>query len=218
MSPGSETIASVGAAAVLVMLLLAAGSATFLGTLCRTTMGGAGTGSNLQFAFPLAGLSLTALFLTVQVSLPVSLGLLAALTVVRFRTPVKEPEEIAFIVALVSVSSLLATFQIAFAGVLLLTAVLAAVIARFVRLRTPDAVRGLLVVAVPAFPPAGALKRLEAHGLELQSMSVAGVETVLSFRFAARSESSLRTLERDLAERLPRARTTLMRDAPVAVP
>jgi hypothetical protein len=218
MSPGSETIASVGASAVLVMLLLAAGSAIFLGRLCRTTTGSAGTGSNLQFAFPLAGLSLTALFLTVQVSLPVSLGLLAALTVVRFRTPVKEPEEIAFVVALVSVSSLLATFQLAFAGILLLMAVVAATVARFLRSRTPDAVRGLLVVAVSPAPPAGALARFEAHGLELQSISVADSETVLSFRFAARSESSLRSLERDLADRLPRARTTLMRDAPVAVP
>ncbi len=36
------------------------------------------------------GLSITAIFICIQFSLPLSLGLLGALSIVRFRTPVKE--------------------------------------------------------------------------------------------------------------------------------
>jgi hypothetical protein len=218
MNPGSETLASVGPGAVLVILLLAAGSAAFLAQLYRATSGQHGTGSSLHLAFPLAGLSLTMLFLTVQLSLPVSLGLLAALTVVRFRAPVKEPEEIAFVVALVSVSAMLATLRLALAGVLLVAAVLAVAAARAIRTRPAGAVHGLLVLSMPTAPPAGTLRGLHARGCRLQSIAVAGSETVLSFRFAAPSESSVRVLERDLADQLPRASATLTLDAPVAVP
>ena len=41
----------------------------------------------------LIGPSVTLLFICVQLSLPLSLGLLGALSIVRFRVPIKEPEE-----------------------------------------------------------------------------------------------------------------------------
>src|SRR3972149_5311699 len=50
------------------------------------------TGSQVHRAFPLLGISITAIFVTIQFSLPLSLGLLGALSHVRFRTPIKEPE------------------------------------------------------------------------------------------------------------------------------
>ena len=74
------------------------------------------TGSQVYRAFPLLGLSITAIFVCIQFSLPLSLGLLGALSIVRFRTPIKEPEEIGFIMLVIAASIATATFKLAFVG------------------------------------------------------------------------------------------------------
>jgi hypothetical protein len=76
------------------------------------------TGSRVYRAFPIMGPAITCIFLTVQFSLPLSLGLLGALSIVRFRTPIKEPEEIGFILLLIACSLSIASFHIMFAVVL----------------------------------------------------------------------------------------------------
>ncbi|MEM7194382.1 MAG: DUF4956 domain-containing protein [Pseudomonadota bacterium] len=76
------------------------------------------TGSRIHRSFPLMGPAVTTIFLTVQYSLPLSLGLLGALSIVRFRTPIKEPEEIGFILLVIACSISIATFNIAFAVIL----------------------------------------------------------------------------------------------------
>lgn len=73
-----------------------------------------GTGSQINRAFPLLGISITALFICIQVSLPLSLGLLGALSIVRFRTPIKEPEEVGFIMLVIAASIICATFNFPF--------------------------------------------------------------------------------------------------------
>ena len=73
-----------------------------------------GTGSQINRAFPLLGISITALFICIQVSLPLSLGLLGALSIIRFRTPVKEPEEVGFIMLVIAASIICATFNFQF--------------------------------------------------------------------------------------------------------
>ncbi len=83
------------------------------------------TGSKIHRAFPLMGPAITCIFLTVQFSLPLSLGLLGALSIVRFRTPIKEPEEIGFILLLIALALSVATFNLSFAVILLLVAFLA---------------------------------------------------------------------------------------------
>ncbi len=108
------------------------------------------SGSQVHRAFPLLGLSVTAIFITIQFSLPLSLGLLGALSIVRFRTPIKEPEEIAFIMLVVATSLCCATFNILFLGIVLLVAVGALVVMHFARgaRRLPPG-QGLLVITVP---------------------------------------------------------------------
>ena len=83
------------------------------------------TGSQVHRAFPLLGLSITAIFVCIQFSLPLSLGLLGALSIVRFRTPIKEPEEIGFIMLVIAASIATATFKLAFVGILFAVAVVA---------------------------------------------------------------------------------------------
>src|ERR687897_62506 len=80
------------------------------------------TGSQVHRAFPLLAMSITAIFVTIQFSLPLSLGLLGALSIVRFRAPVKEPEEIGFVMLVVAVSVVVATFKLAFLGIIFVAA------------------------------------------------------------------------------------------------
>ena len=58
-------------------------------------------GAGVHRTFLIGGPAITALFLGIQTSIPLSLGLLGALSFVRFRTPVKDPAEIGFLLLLI---------------------------------------------------------------------------------------------------------------------
>ena len=108
-----------------------------------------GTGSQVHRAFPLLAVSVTTLFIGVQISIPLSLGLLGSLSIIRFRTPVKEPEEVGFIMLVIAASISAATFNFAFILYMYVAAFLALLVMRGV-----DACRwfrrdGLLVVTLP---------------------------------------------------------------------
>jgi len=89
------------------------------------------TGSRIYMAFPLLGISITAIFICIQFSLPLSLGLLGSLSIVRFRTPIKEPEEIGFLMLLISSSIACATFSLYFLAIILLVGLLGLVMIRY---------------------------------------------------------------------------------------
>lgn len=118
-----EQLGNPGLAPFLFVLALSLLSALFIGYLYTHFYADRATGSQVYRAFPMLGLSITAIFVTVQFSLPLSLGLLAALTLVRFRVPVKEPEEIGFVMLVVAASLAVAAFKVAFLGVILAVAV-----------------------------------------------------------------------------------------------
>ncbi|MBN1374904.1 MAG: hypothetical protein JXA01_01975 [Dehalococcoidia bacterium] len=59
-------------------------------------------GAGVHRTFLIGGPAITALFLGIQTSIPLSLGLLGALSFVRFRTPVKDPAEIGFLLLLIA--------------------------------------------------------------------------------------------------------------------
>jgi hypothetical protein len=61
-------------------------------------------GAGVHRTFLIGGPSITLLFLTIQTSIPLSLGLLGAMSFVRFRTPVKDPAEIGFLLLLIASS------------------------------------------------------------------------------------------------------------------
>lgn len=69
------------------------------------------TGSDIHRAFPALGTAITGVFICLQFSLPLSLGLLGALSIVRFRTPIKEPEEIGFLMLLIASAICCATLN-----------------------------------------------------------------------------------------------------------
>src|SRR4030042_4925902 len=61
-------------------------------------------GAGVHRTFILGGPAITALFLGIQTSIPLGLGLLGALSFVRFRTPVKDPAELGFLLLLIASS------------------------------------------------------------------------------------------------------------------
>src|ERR687892_1083768 len=108
------------------------------------------TGSQVHRAFPLLGISITAIFVTIQFSLPLSLGLLGALSIVRFRTPIKEPEEIGFIMLVIAISIATATFKLAFVGIIFVVALAALFGQKLTRRFSGAESDGTIVISLPA--------------------------------------------------------------------
>ena len=108
-----------------------------------------GTGSQVHRAFPLLAVSITTLFIGVQISSPLSLGLLGSLSIIRFRTPVKEPEEVGFIMLVIAASIAAATFNF-----MLIVYLYAAALICLLIMRGSSALRwlkrdGLLILSLP---------------------------------------------------------------------
>lgn len=109
-----------------------------------------GTGSQVHRAFPLLGISITTLFIGVQLSIPLSLGLLGALSIIRFRTPIKEPEEVGFIMLVIAAAISAATFNFRFLVLMYVVAFVSLLLTRGAsawKLLRRD---GLLVLTIPA--------------------------------------------------------------------
>ena len=123
-----DSLSVLGFVAVLFMSLFAS---LYIAVLYHKFYQSRATGSQAHHAFPLLGLSVTAIFICIQFSLPLSLGLLGALSIVRFRTPIKEPEEVGFIMLVIASSICCATFNFVFLGTILSVALVGLLITRF---------------------------------------------------------------------------------------
>ena len=162
------------------------------------------TGSQVHRAFPLLGISITAIFVTIQFSLPLSLGLLGALSIVRFRTPIKEPEEIGFIMLVIATSIAVATFKLSFVGIIFVVALAALFGQAFMRRWTGAEADGTIVISVPANGrPADtgaitALLRKRLPRAKLESVSQTDGETVVSYNFQDVSDNALAGLHAEL--------------------
>lgn len=169
------------------------------------------TGSEVHRAFPLLGISITAIFICIQFSLPLSLGLLGALSIVRFRTPIKEPEEIGFIMLVIALSIAVATDNLMFVGIIFLVAIAGLLVqtagGRVLRGR----VGGTIIVSVPDGDAldGAALETLLKERLaraRLESISRTGDHTVYAYQFRSTTPGALHALERELT-RAPGAST-----------
>ena len=120
---GATQMKDIGIIGFLFALGVSLACGIFVAHLYRYFFSGRSTGSQIHRAFPMLAVSVTAIFMTIQFSLPLSLGLLGALSIVRFRTPIKEPEEIGFLMLVIAASLICATFNFTFLGIMLLVAV-----------------------------------------------------------------------------------------------
>ena len=213
---GSEEMARVGHGSLLLVLFISLAASLFIAYLYHVFYRARATGSHVNHAFPLMGLAITGIFVSVQFSLPLSLGLLGALSIVRFRTPIKEPEEIGFILLVIATSLSAATFNLVFLGLLLLVAVVALLIIRadpgFLSKKTAD---GMFMVSLPAehgeedlTTLVKVLKQAIPAGA-IDSISEADGETSLSYRIVRVSSDEIPALISRVKKAVAGARTSV---------
>ncbi len=195
---------------LLVVLVLSAASSLALLLLYALFFERRATGSDVHRAFPVLGVSITAIFVCLQYSLPMSLGLLGALSIVRFRMPLKEPEEIGFLMALIATSICCATLNFVMLSLLLAltTALLLTLrlMPRFARSR--GAVASLVVTTPKARSTATLetvleLSRDDGQPAALDGMTDCGDHTTLTFTLFRGSAASLARLQQQLHARCP---------------
>jgi len=168
------------------------------------------TGSQVHRAFPVLGPAVTAIFIAIQFSLPLSLGLLGALSIIRFRTPIKEPEECAFIMLLLSSAVICATFQFFLLFVLLAVATIALLLQRFLpRLIGGRGQDGVLLLTLNGSANEN-VKRLIQDGVNellksarLESVSYSEHLTSMYFSFSGVREENLDSLHSSLQKVAP---------------
>jgi hypothetical protein len=143
--------------------------------------------------FLIGGPAITALFLGIQTSIPLSLGLLGALSFVRFRTPVKDPAEIGFLLLLIASSIGAATNNFLITFLLFVVVFIALGIQWLTRNRITLFGRGHLMISVdqPSFPALE--KRLTAflkerlRGLNLETISTLDDRVGLHYQYRRQS-------------------------------
>ena len=207
----NQSMNDIGLGAFVFLLALSLGSSLVIAQLYLSFYANRATGSQVHRAFPLLGVSITAIFIAIQFSLPLSLGLLGALSIVRFRTPIKEPEEIGFIMLVIASALACATLKLGFLGVLLLVALVALLIQRYAAryvMGVPGG--GLIVVSLPTDPNdpkdddatvTQAVTDLLTTRLtrgRLESLSRNADATVISYAFRAPSADTLLDLQAEL--------------------
>jgi|TARA_B100002003_G_scaffold236586_1_gene252706 hypothetical protein len=150
-------------------------------------------GAGVHRAFIIGGPAITTLFLGIQVSIPLSLGLLGALSFVRFRTPVKDPAEIGFLLLLIASSIGAATNNYLIIVILFVLVFLTLSIHWLTRNRFTWFGRGHLMISVdqPSFSDLegrlAAFLRERLRGLRLETMSV--LEDRVSLHYQYRNQT-----------------------------
>lgn len=200
----TQAMSEIGIAGFVVLMFVSLASSLLAAFLYLRFYANRATGSQVHRAFPLLGVSITAIFVTIQFSLPLSLGLLGALSIVRFRTPIKEPEEIGFIMLVIAASIAAATFKLAFVGLLFVVAIAALLIQSRTRAFQSGQTDGVIVISMPNTGSAdesviGDLLRRHLSKARLESVSRNEHGTVLSYNFQDASETSLLALNGDLS-------------------
>lgn len=161
-------------------------------------------GAGVHRTFIIGGPAITALFLGIQVSIPLSLGLLGALSFVRFRTPVKDPAEIGFLLLLIASSIGAATSNFLVTGILFLVVFIALGVHRLTRNRFNVFGRGQLMISVdqPAYPDIedklAVFLRERLGGLRLETMSVLEDRVSLHYNYRRRTDFDWAAFTSDL--------------------
>jgi hypothetical protein len=205
-SPGVQ----VSVPELILALALSVIAAMFISILYQLFYENRATGSQIHRSFLLIAPSITALFIAIQFSLPLSLGLIGALTIIRFRTPIKEPEEVGFIMLVIASSIVCATFNYLLLVALLVLALAVLLIQRYLpRLFRSKRADGVLLLTLRGGLPAetrdrllAVLHRRVATG-KLQSLSLSQDLTTLHFSFSALHSRDLEGLESSLKEVAP---------------
>ncbi len=150
-------------------------------------------GAGVNRTFLIGGPAITMIFLVIQTSIPLGIGLLGALSFVRFRTPIKDPAEIGFLLLLIASAIGSATGNLIPVAILFTVVFLTLGIQRLISSRITVFGRGHLMISVdqPSFPALE--KKLTSflkerlRGLSLDTMSK--IDDRISLHYQYRRES-----------------------------
>ncbi len=184
------------------------------------------TGAQIHRAFMLISPSVTMLFICVQLSLPLSLGLLGSLSIIRFRTPIKEPEEIGFLLLLISASVGIATFNFAFVIVLYVFVLIALLIKSIFEKRfafgSPKG--GIILVNLSDLEYDNKGKILEKHlqqdfkGLRMESVVSTEGTVSLQYVFGNVSHRPWSDIQRDIKSNIDYSKLNIYLTNPANIP
>lgn len=213
---GNQQMEDIGILPFLVLMVISLACSLLISFLYVKFYKSRATGSHIHRAFPLLGVSITAIFICIQFSLPLSLGLLGALSIVRFRTPIKEPEEIGFIMLVVAVSICCATFNILFLGVILVTGLLALLAMKFGRGLFKGRMNdGMLIITMPSSEyHSRRVKLLDFLDKKLPNGRIDSItenheESIVSYSFLRLENDTLMELQRELKKISNEARSSV---------
>ena len=150
-------------------------------------------GAGVHRTFLIGGPAITALFLGIQTSIPLSLGLLGALSFVRFRTPVKDPAEIGFLLLLIASSIGAATSNFLITGLLFVVVFIALGVQWLTRNRITLFGRGHLMISIeqPSFlemeKKLTTFLKERLRGLSLETMSTLDDRVSLHYNYRRQS-------------------------------
>lgn len=146
-------------------------------------------GAGVHRMFLIGGPAITVLFLGIQTSIPLSLGLLGALSFVRFRTPVKDPAEIGFLLLLIASAIGAATGNFMVIALLFVAAFLVQGVSRLLRGHRTVGARGSLMLSVDHADFDRVEKEIKdfltarLRRLRLESMSVVDSRVNLQYQY-----------------------------------
>jgi hypothetical protein len=146
-------------------------------------------GAGVHRSFLIGGPAITMIFLVIQTSIPLGLGLLGALSFVRFRTPVKDPAEIGFLLLLIASALGTATRNYVITAVLFVIVFIALGVQWLLSNRVSLFGRGHLMISVDqsSFPTLEKSLRgfLNQHlkGLSLETMSTMDGHVGLHYQY-----------------------------------
>ena len=150
-------------------------------------------GAGVHRTFLIGGPAITMIFLIIQTSIPLGIGLLGALSFVRFRTPIKDPAEIGFLLLLIASAIGVATGNLIPVAILFVVVFLTLGIHRLISNRVTLFGRGHLMISVdqPSFPSLEnklmSFLGERLRGLSLDTMSTIDDRVSLHYQYRRQS-------------------------------
>ncbi len=161
-------------------------------------------GAGVHRTFLIGGPAVTMLFVVIQTSVPLGLGLLGALSFVRFRTPIKDPAEIGFLLLLIAASIGTATGNVVAVAILYTVVFLTLAVKRLLDNRFTLFGRGHLMISMDQPSYAGLQQDLTAfleqrlRGLNLETMSRQDDRVSLHYQYRRQSDFDWAAFNADL--------------------
>lgn len=150
-------------------------------------------GAGVHRTFLVGGPAITLIFLVIQTSIPLGVGLLGALSFVRFRTPIKDPAEIGFLLLLIGSSIGISTGNLIPTAILFVVVFLVLAVYGLINSRVSLFGRGHLMISIDQASFPGLEKKLgtflneRLRGLSLDTMSTLDNRVSLHYQYRKQS-------------------------------